>query len=467
MKNVKQQKITAQTPPQALDIEEAVLGAALVDKRAIYTLMEVVKTPDVFYKGEHQKIFAAIQQLDRQSKPVDIFTVAEQLKYNNHLSDVGGEYKIIDLSSKIASAAHIEMHSRILLQYHLKRQLLQLGNEITASAYREDTDPFDLQSNIEKKLTDISNGIQHGEPARLLSDHINELTDRLKMLENLKPGELIGLPTGFKALDRLTGGYGDGHLIIIAARPGMGKTSYMLKKASEVAKQGKAVGIFSVEMPAMELAARLATINSHFHLRQIMQTGLEKTEYWSRWWTLVSQFEKFPIIIDDNSMLTISELRRRAIAMKRKHNIQILFVDYIQLMSEELKGSNREREIANISRGLKRLAKELDVPVIALAQLSRKVEERTDKRPRLSDLRESGAIEQDADMVQMIFRPAEYQREMDDEELLNKYPNANTEIIINKNRHGSKGKIGIYFDANKVKFMDVSELQLTETAQPF
>ena len=461
-------KNTAKIPPQAIEIEKSVIGAMLIDKRAIYTVTDLIKTPEVFYLPEHQKIFIAIVSLDKAAKPIDIFTVSETLRQSGKLQEVGGEYYLITLSNIVATGAHSEFHSRILLQYYLKRKLIDLGRFITLQGYDDRIDAFDLQTAVENKLTEITNIIQQGAPAQMLSDYMEKLTDRLKMLDKLQPGELLGLPTGFEGLDRLTGGYSDGHLIIIAARPGMGKTSYMLKKASAMAKTGKAVGIFSVEMPALELAARLSTINSHFHLKQIMQTGFEKTEYWQKWYSLRDELSGYNIVLDDYSQLTISELRRRAIAMKRQHNVSAIFVDYIQLMKEEGKG-NREQEISRISGGLKSLAKELNIPVIALAQLSRKVEERNDKRPKLSDLRESGAIEQDADMVQMLYRPDYYNKEMDDENLLDKYPGANTEVIINKNRHGSIGKIGIYFDANKVKFMDVAELnkELTPETNPF
>ena len=446
---------TGLIPPQAIPLEEAVLGAVIIDKRAVEEMLFVINTSEVFYKEAHQLIFDAVKQMVADNKLINLLTLAEQLRKNGTLDLVGGDYYLINLSQKVASSSNIQEHCRIIQQYWVKRKIITIAQQQISDAYAETVDVFDLVDTAEKGLDSINEMLDTGKSTVSFSDALMQVVERVELLSNQKENEVVGVTTGFKKIDSFTGGWQAGDLVIVAARPGMGKTSLILKNLSEIALNNKAVGMFSLEMSVQQLAARLIAINSNFHLAQLIKKGFEHERYFGTLNEVVASMEKLQIYIDDSAGITVQQLQMKARMWKRKYNIQALFVDYIQLMSGDDKNGNREREIAVISRRLKQLAKELEIPVIALSQLSRSVETRGgDKRPRLSDLRESGAIEQDADTVIFIYRPEYYNMEVS-EEL--HFLGANTEINFAKYRAGSLETKGLWWQGDKTKFMDPEE----------
>lgn len=443
-------------PAQAIELEEAVIGAIMVDKYAIDEVMQIINRPEVFYKEAHQLIFQAYTFMFNNSIPIDLLTTSDTLKKQGNLETVGGDFYLINLTQKISSAANIEHHARIVLQQWVKRRFSYNAGKLIDLAYDETADIFNMIEINEKQLDEITDVISLGKTAVTFTDALDHVVKRVEVISNLEPGAVSGISTGFNTVDRFTGGWQNTDLIVIAARPGMGKTALILKNLLEVALKGQAVGMFSLEMSIQQLTTRLVAINSYFHLAQLFRDGFkdEKAEqYFINLLSVTSSMQGLPIYIDDNPSITIAELYLKARQWKRQHDIKILFVDYIQLMAGSDKSTgNREQEISTISRKLKHLAKELKIPVVALSQLSRSVETRGgSKRPRLADLRESGAIEQDADIVAFIYRPEYYGIELEPEHT--EY-NANSELIFSKYRQGSLSTVYLYFDANKTKFMD-------------
>ena len=458
MEKIKQTiiKNKCKIPPSAIDIEEAIIGSLMIDKAAIDTVIQIIKTPQAFYLPAHKKIFKSILELVDDNEPVDLLTLSNQLRKNKQLEEVGGDYALINLSQKVSSAAHVDYHSRIVLQKWVQREVIYKNGEGIEKAYDEGIDIFELLEFQEKALDNINTVIDVGNKQMTFKQAIDAVVKRVKLISALDEVEISGVTTGSRKLDKFTGGWQDGDFIISAARPGMGKTAKMLKNVSEIALRGDDVGIFSLEMPTQQLAARIVSINTHFHLAMLLRDGFkgDKAEdYFLKLAVAKNDLQNLPILIDDRAGITINQLCMKARIWKRKHNIKALFIDYLQLMAgDNVRGQNREAEISNISRRLKSLAKELNIPVIALSQLSRGVETRAgDNRPRLIDLRESGAIEQDADIVEFIYRPEYYGIEPDSE-LID--IGANTEIIFAKFRNGSTSTRYMYFDGNKAKFLD-------------
>ena len=441
--------------PKAIDIEEKVLGAMLVDEQAPLEAIPVLKQIDMFYDLKHQKIYSAIKELYEKNEPIDLLTVSNLLKKNKHLEEVGGDYALVQLTMDIGSGAHVEYHSRILVQHWIKRRLIRKATILLSESTKETSDCFDLLEMDAKMNDDIQEITLTGANSISYSDALNQAVKRVELISNKKENEVIGVPTGYEKLDLFTGGWQNSDLIIIGARPGMGKTAFVLKTVVECGKKNIPVGFFSLEMSSQQLATRTIAINSHFHLRQLMTTGFEKPEYFQTLNVLIGQMSKFGIQMDDTASLDISNLMAKARIWKRKHDIKLLIVDYLQLVTDHSKSGNREQEISSISRNLKKLAKELNIPVIALSQLSRSVETRGgDKRPRLSDIRESGAIEQDADIVTFLYRPEYYGLEPDEDLIA---MNANAEFSFAKYRAGSLETKGLYWDPNKTKYMDPAE----------
>jgi len=446
--NLNQGKI----PPQAVDIEEGVISALLIDDKAAIEAMPLLKSVDIFYKEKHQHIFQAIQKLYHKSESIDMLTVAQELKKAGTLEAIGGEYELIQLTQVASSSAHIEHHCRILLQQWVRRAMIKKSNKLIEMAYDDRVDVFDLLDYDNASGNDVQEIMITGNREIVYADVLDDVVKRVELLTNKEEGDITGITTGFKKIDAFTGGWQPSDLVILAARPGMGKTSLILKNVVECGLQGVSVGIISLEMSAQQLATRTVAINSNFHLTQLLRDGFEKSSYFTTLVSKVHGMKKFKIHINDTASMDIKDIIAQARLWKRKHNIGILFVDYIQLATDKSKSNNREQEIASISRSLKKIAKELDIPVIALSQLSRKVEERGgEKRPKLADIRESGAIEQDADIVTFIYRPEYYGLEVT-EDLLQM--NANTELIFAKYRNGSLETKGLYFETNKAKFMD-------------
>src|SRR5690554_6171231 len=403
-------------PPQAVDLEEAVLGAMMIDKKGVDDAIDILK-PEAFYKEAHRYIFEAIETLFQSTQPIDILTVSTQLRKNGKLEIVGGDFYLISLTQKIASSAHIEFHSRIILQKFIQRSLIKISNEIIEDAYDETSDVFELLDQAESKLYDVTQGNikKSTETAQSLVAQAKKRIEEIGKREGLS-----GLPTGFHKLDSLTSGWQPSDLIIIAARPGMGKTAFVLSMARNIAiDSNKGVAFFSLEMSSVQLITRLISSETGLPSEKLRTGKLEQHE-WEQLNVKVKDLEKAPLFIDDTPSLSIFDLRAKARRLKSQYDIQLLVIDYLQLMTAggNSKGiGNREQEISTISRNLKGLAKELDIPVIALSQLSRAVETRgSSKRPLLSDLRESGAIEQDADIVSFIYRFEYYKIDVWDDE---------------------------------------------------
>ncbi len=437
-------------PPQAIDLEQAVLGAFMLEKEATNNAIDILQ-PTSFYKEAHQKIFAVILHLFGETEPIDILTVTQELKKRGELEVVGGPYYITQLTNRVASAANIQYHARIISQKHIQRELIRISSEIITDAYDETTDVFTLLDKAEKNLFSVAEG-NIRKSYESMSDLIRESIKNIEDAKNQESG-VIGVASGFTALDRITSGWQPSDLVIIAARPAMGKTSYVLSLARNAAVDfGMPVAFFSLEMSAVQLVTRLVSSESEISSEKLRSGDLRSDEI-QQIQTKISGLAEAPIFIDDSAGLSVFELRAKARRLKSQHNIQLLIIDYLQLMSGNGdNGGNREQEISMISRSLKSIAKELNIPVLALSQLSRAVETRGgDKRPQLSDLRESGSIEQDADMVQFITRP-EYYGITEDEE--GNSTQGMATIIIAKHRNGSVGDVNLKFVGHLAKFED-------------
>ncbi len=425
-------------PPQAKDLEEAVLGAIMLEKSAFDTVAEILK-PEHFYVESHQQIFKAMQSLTQKSQPIDILTVSEELKSREELDKVGGAYFVTRLTNTVVSAANIETHSRIVLQKFIQRELIRISGEIIGDAYEDSTDVFDLLDDAESKLFEITNN-----HLRKNFDSIDTvLVKTIQRIEDLrnKNEDVTGVPTGFASLDHVTYGWQPTDLIILAARPSVGKTAFALNLARHAAlhpTKPTAVGFFSLEMSAGQLVQRILSAESEIWLEKIARGRLQEHEMKQLYAKGIQRLAQAPIFIDDTAALNIFELRAKCRRLKNKHNVGLIIIDYLQLMSGtgENRNTNREQEISRISRDLKGLAKELQVPIIALSQLSREVEKRKEgsKMPQLSDLRESGAIEQDADMVMFLYRPEYYDINANEMGESNK---GETHVRIAKHRNGS------------------------------
>ncbi len=440
-------------PPQAIDLEEVVLGAMMIDKKGVDEVIDIL-SPDAFYKEAHQHIFEAIFMLFQESQPIDLLTVSTQLKKNAKLDVAGGDFYLISLTQKVSSSAHIEFHARIILQKFIQRSLIKISSEIIEDSYDETQDVFDLLDRAESKLYEVTQG-----NIKKSSETAQDLVIQAKKkIEEISKKEgMSGIPSGFDKLDKLTSGWQESDLIIVAARPGMGKTALTLSMARNIAvNHGIPVAFFSLEMASVQLITRLISSETGLSSEKLRTGKLEKHE-WEQLNVKVKALEKAPLYIDDTPSLSIFDLRAKARRLASQHGIKMIIIDYLQLMTASGSGGNREQEISTISRNLKALAKELSVPVIALSQLSRAVETRGgSKRPLLSDLRESGAIEQDADIVSFIFRPEYYKiDEWDDEE---RSPTAGqAEFIVAKHRNGGLENIRLKFIGHLGKFDNLDD----------
>jgi replicative DNA helicase len=442
-------------PPQAIDLEQVVLGAMMIDKKGVDEVIDIL-SPEAFYKEAHQYIFEAIFKLFENSEPVDLLTVSSQLKKDEKLDIIGGDFYLISLTQRVSSSAHIEFHARIILQKYIQRSLIKISNEIIEEAYDESKDVFDLLDNAEAKLYEVTQGNvkKSTETAQSLVIQAKKKIEEISNKEGLS-----GIPSGFDKLDKLTSGWQPSDLVIVAARPGMGKTALTLTMARNIAVNNNIpVAFFSLEMSSVQLITRLISSETGLSSEKLRTGRLEKHE-WEQLNVKVKTLEKAPLYIDDTPSLSIFDLRAKARRLSSQYGIQLIVIDYLQLMTAggSQKGGNREQEISTISRNLKALAKELNVPVIALSQLSRAVETRGgSKRPLLSDLRESGAIEQDADIVSFIYRPEYYKiDEWDDEE--RSPTEGQAEFIVAKHRNGGLDNIRLKFIGHLGKFDNLDD----------
>jgi len=444
-------------PPQVRDLEEAVLGAIMLEKSAFDTANEILK-PECFYVEAHQKIFLAMRELANKNEPIDLLTVVEELRRREELEFIGGPYYINKLTNAVVSSANIRAHARIIVQKFIQRELIRISGEIIGDAYEDSTDVFDLLDESETKLFEITNGY-----LRKNFDEIgNVLVDTIKRIEDLRNSDedITGVPSGFPSLDRITYGWQSTDLIILAARPSVGKTAFALNLARNAALHASkptAVGFFSLEMSSSQLVQRILSAESEIPLEKISRGRLEEYEMKQLHKRGIEPLTKTPIFIDDSAALNIFELRAKCRRLKNMHNVGIIIIDYLQLMSGSSdRNSNREQEISKISRDLKSLAKELQVPIIALSQLSREVEKRkdTNKIPQLSDLRESGAIEQDADMVMFLYRPEYYEITTNE---MGENNQGETILKIAKHRNGSLDTIHLKALLSIQKFVEAEK----------
>lgn len=442
-------------PPQAIDMEEAVLGAIMLEKEAVITILDILK-PESFYKDSHQKIFKAISDLNLREFPVDLYTVTEELRAHNELDSVGGPVYLTQLTSKVVSAANVDYHARIVAQKYIQRELIRVSTEIQARSFDDTWDVTELLDYSENELFQIAEGNIKREVAPInmvIKEAIREIEEAGK-----REDALVGTPSGFTRLDRLTSGWQKSELIIIAGRPSMGKTAFALSMARNMAiDHGKNVAIFSCEMSSIQLVNRLIIAETDIPADKIRNGRLSEEE-WKQLDIRIKKLVQAPIFIDDTPAISIFELRAKCRRLMAQHKLDIVVVDYLQLMSGPENAGSREQEVSNISRSLKSIAKELNVPILALSQLNRSVEMRGGtKRPLLSDLRESGAIEQDADMVVFIHRQEKFG-------LMTFEDGSSTkgiaEIIVAKNRNGPVDDIRLRFREEKAQFVDIDEFDL-------
>ncbi len=441
-------------PPQAIDFEEAVLGAILIDHAAINQVIDVLN-PQSFYKKQHQVIFKVIKELFSKNQPIDLLTVTHELRSKSLLGDSGGEVYLVQLSQRVSSSAHSEFHARIIVQKHLQRKMIQVASKMINRAFDETTDVFELLDESERELFEVAHGniVKNYESADQL---IREVIHRMEEIS--KKEGLSGIPSGFTKIDRVTAGWQPSDLIILAARTSMGKTAFVLSMTRNIVVDHKIpVVIFSLEMSSVQLITRLISSETGLSSQKLKKGDLNDHE-WQQLLTKVKSLEKAPLYIDDTPALSVFELRAKCRRLLAQHQVKLIIVDYLQLMTiggQRESNRTREQEVGQISRSLKNIAKELQVPVIAVSQLSRAVETRGGtKRPLLSDLRESGAIEQDADIVSFIYRPEYYDLfEWEDGSPCQ----GQAEFMISKHRNGSLENVKLRFYKGLAKFSDLGE----------
>jgi len=445
-------------PPQAVETEMAVIGAMLIESQAVLKAIEVLDDGN-FYKSAHAKIFSAIVSLFEKNEAIDVITLSEELTKRNELEDIGGSYYLTECISKVTTAANIDYHCKIVLEKYLLRKLISIATQITQDAYEGQEEAHVILDKSEQKIFEISEKkLKRGfEP-------INDiLKETFKVIESYseRKGAVIGVPSGFDELDKMTSGFQKSDFIVIAGRPSMGKTALSLNIARHASIEAKIpVAVFSLEMSNYQLAMRMlcseAKISSHK-----LRTGYIGEDDWQKLSLCVGSLAEAPIFIDDSATLDILELRSKARRFKAEKDIGMVIIDYLQLLQGPPGSESRQQEISAISRSLKAMAKEIDVPVIALSQLSRAVETRGgDRRPILADLRESGAIEQDADVVLFIYRPWVYMTEKERED--NETEKGHAEIIIGKQRNGPVGKIDLTFLDDYARFLNYAPVPVEE-----
>lgn len=450
--NKKELQAHGKIPPQAIGLEEAVLGAILIERESLFIVSGLLK-PNDFYHEKHQRIYKAILSLHERGNPIDLLTVVQSLRTTGDLEFVGGAFYIHELTSKVNSAANIESHTRIIAEYSIKRQLISLSNEVIQKCFDESEDAFACKALIDSRLSNINSGIDGNKIRDTKSLATAVLTQIGNSMKN--PTGITGVPSGFPSIDKITGGWQKSDLIIIGARPSMGKTAFVVCNMLNAAiRHDIPVALFSLEMSAEQLFTRMLTSELDFldlstdQLRRGKITMIQYQDINKHIQPLIDS----KIFIDDTPGLSLAKFKSKCHELKRKHDVQMIVIDYLQLMTVDGNKGNREQEVSTISRGLKIIAKELNVPVIALAQLSRNVETRGgDKRPQLSDLRDSGGIEQDADLIAFLYR-AEYYGITEDE---TGAPTAGIgEVLIRKHRNGSLEDIILRFVSRKTKFYD-------------
>jgi len=440
-------------PPQNLEAEQSVLGAILIDNNALTRCLEILD-PEDFYKGSHRKIFFAMTDLFDKNEPIDLITLTDQLKKNNELEAVGGIAYLSLMVNMVPTAANVKYHSHIVREKALLRGLVQSANEIASKVYEENLDAEDLVDYAERSIFKISD-------KRVKASFVTlkeVIRDSFEMIERLydKKETITGVSSGFRDLDDLTTGFQKGDLIIVGGRPSMGKTAFALNIAQHVGLELKeTVAIFSLEMAREQLAIRMLCAEAMVNSNSIRK-GFIKKEDWHKLTSAASNLTGAPIFIDDTSGITVLELRAKARRLKIEHGLSLVIVDYLQLMRGKGSFERREQEISDISRSLKGLAKELSVPVIAVSQLNRSVEQRRPPTPILADLRESGAIEQDADVIIFLYREEIYNKEA---------KKGHSEVIIAKQRNGPTGTVNLAFMSTCTRFLNMVDRDIEDTGE--
>lgn len=439
-------------PPQSLEAEKAVLGSVMLDNESIGKAIEMID-PSHFYRTSHQKIFAAALNLYERNEPVDLITLSEELKRQKILDEIGGSYYLTELAESIPSSANVEYHARIVLEKAVLRNMISEGIAIARDCYEAGRDPFEILDRAEQRIFGLSEKrltktFQHIDPI------MHETFDKIERFHRERKGVVTGVPTGFTKLDELTSGFQPGELVIVAGRPSMGKTAFCLNVARNAAVEAKVpVAFFSLEMSNQQLAMRLLCAEARVDAHGV-RTGHLADHEWQKLSMCVGNLAEAPIYIDDSSTMGTLELRAKARRLKKEKGVGMVMIDYLQLMQGPRNSESRQQEISSITRSLKALAKEIDLPVIVLSQLSRAVEVRGgERKPLLSDLRESGAIEQDADVVLFIYRSEFYGKAMDDQ---GQSVEGKAEVIIGKQRNGPVGTVHLSFIKQWAKFENLA-----------
>lgn len=439
--------------PQALELEDAVLGAMMIDKEALHKGL-VILTSDCFYSPKNDFVFKAVKQLYNANEPVDLLTISNQLKKDDSLDSAGGDMRLIQLTQKVSSSAHIEYHARIIMQKYILRELIKVSGKIIQEAYK-DIDVFDVLDFAGQQLDKVNSIIESESTSQTWADAMISLPERVEFLSKNK-GEITGLPTGLNALDKHFSGWQPTDFIVIGGDSGMGKTALSMTFILACAKQNKAVGMFSMEMSVMQLGIRGMAVESDFHMNQLMRTGFEKPQYFIKLNEYVNVMKNYPIYVDDKPALTVAEMKRKARALKRKHNIQLLIVDFLQMFSGD---KDIRINVGDAARECKNLAKELNIAVIALSQISREVRKSKYFIPRKYHLKEASSIEEAADIIGMIYRPEYYGYDRASHldlynDILGIGADSNAVLIVEKNRNGSLGNVALSYVDNKTKFVN-------------
>lgn len=443
-------------PPQAKELEEAVLSAVLIEAGAIHDVVEIIKTEDVFYLDSHQRIWRAIKALYLSHSPIDLLTVTEKLKKHGELDAAGGPFYVAQLSNKVNSAANVEYHARVLAEKWVARKLISISTEIQKAAYEDTTDIFELLDSA-GTLIDAVNLDISGQGQKAFSDSVMETAQQMRHANDTKEF-ITGTPTFSPVLDHALLGLQKGNLVVIAGRPGMGKTTVAWHIALNQAKQGIPIGFFSLEMSDKELIHKMISADISVVTDKVRKGDLE-LDQWLRFDSRIGNMADLPIQMNDRAGLSINQIISIAKNWVRKHKVEVIYIDYIGKIrtNEGKKYGTREQEVSFISGALKDFAKQMNIPVVVLSQLSRAVEQRGgDKRPILSDLRESGAVEQDADVVIFCYRPEYYGLESDSNG--QRYERGYTELDIQKYRHGQPGMVPWIFEAKYSRFYDQGDL---------
>ncbi|MFC4766558.1 replicative DNA helicase [Effusibacillus consociatus] len=438
------EQLIERVPPQNIEAEQAVLGAVLIEPDALTTVTEILKTED-FYRTSHQKIYEGMIEVADRGEPVDIVTLTAHLQNLGQIEEIGGVSYLATLANTVPTAANVDYYATIVKEKAVVRRLIKVATSIATSGYEGTDDVVGLIDEAERRISELSNEkINRGFTP--IKDILLTTFERIEFLYANKGG-VTGVPTGYPDLDRMTSGFQKSDLIIVAARPSVGKTAFSLNIAQNVAvRAGVPVAIFSLEMGKEQLVQRILCAEANLDAGK-MRTGYLDDDDWPKLTMAVSSLAEAPIFIDDTPGITVADIRSKCRRLQQEHGLGMILIDYLQLIQGRGKGDNRQQEISEISRTLKLIARELNVPVIALSQLSRSVEQRQDKRPMLSDLRESGSIEQDADIVAFLYRDDYYDPESEKKNII--------EIIIAKQRNGPTGKVELVFLKNFNKFVSL------------